>query len=360
MSRRRRSSRRRLRSNPSRRMRRNDSAPRSRRGGKAVPQWLKDLRARDRASMKRGPFVPMSAEEAATAPRRRARKAKKARKERVGKMFGPVRRTLKQKHRARRAAIRRLRKARGKSGRSAAFVRRTAGRRLAKRISSGKTTVLREMARRSTKKRGASAGMRSVASAWRAAHRAKRSARSPEEVAYLRAAGLAAVPNRSLIGPLKDFTHLLPQIGVGTGALVGVALVGQMIGSKLAASLPAAVAAHAPAIASGALTVAAYLLARNVKALAKFSLPIVLGGAAATVIHLLRSIKVGAAGAEVSLAAKMGLPLGEYTAMGEYTSMGGRDDDAQFVDGLDDEPDYDSDGAGDDDSVGGIFDKPIF
>lgn len=341
-----------------RRMRRNDGAPRTaKRAGKRRSR-LSHLAG---PSMRRS-FTPMSAAEASAfgAPKRR-RGSKRAKKAVSRKDWGAMIRLAKSSrsaHKARRRAqLKRARAGRKLRGRSVASRRRTGFRRDRKRVASGKITAFGLRVSRMTKKRGASAGMRQIASAWRSARKASRGAHSAEEQAFLRAAGLGSIPNRSLLGPLKDFSRLLPQIGVGAGALIVVGIGSSMLGDKLGAMLPAVLAPHAPALVASGLTVGAYLLARNVKALAAFSLPIALGGAAVVVIQLLRSIKMDG----VSLASKIGLPfLGEYTAVGEYTQMGSRpghgDDDPDFVNGLDDEPDY-ADGEGlDDDEIGGIFD----
>lgn len=346
---------RRRRSNPKRRMRRNDSAPRSAKARKAKKSTFTR-------------FIPMTAAEVAGAKVHKRRQPKKVK---AARFIGPMQRvakpqTMAQKHRAKRAMISALRKSRfaqrGRSSVSSAFKRRKSKRSLAKRLSSGKTTMLREMSRKASKKRGASVGMRAVAGAWRAAKRAQRSAKSPEELSYLRAAGLSSIPNRSVIGPMKDFSSLLPQIGVGAVVLIGGIVGGGMLGVKLGAMLPEAIAPFAPAIVTGGLTLGAYMLFRNSKALARFSLPVALAGSFATLLHLLGSIKIGG----VSLASKVGLgPLGEYTSMGEFTRMGARpghgDDNPNFVDGLDDEPDFDEDeDVQDDEAIGGIFDKPTF
>jgi hypothetical protein len=205
-------------------------------------------------------------------------------------------------------------------------------------------------------------GTRAIASAWRAAKRAQEKAVGKVELAQLRAMGLAGVPNPGLAGAAKGLVTLLPQMGVTAAAFAGVALGGQKVGEMVEARLPALGKAAVP-VTTGVFAVGAYMIARNVKALAPFSSAILAAGVCATVVHTLAKVQAGTPEAPQSLGKKLGLPIGEYTSMGEYTSVGeytsmgayhggqgifaGLDDDPVFdsLRGTDDEPDFAEDEA---------------
>lgn len=254
-------------------------------------------------------------------------------------------------------------------------------------------TPLAKAARRWNRKRKSTRGMRTIARAWQHAKKAQRLARSPKEAAYLRATGLAGVPNPGF-GALKGVVALLPAAGVGLTSAVGLAWLGQTAGDKLEGALvgkvPTIISSAAVPVTTLGLAVAAYLGSRNVKPLARFSLPILLGGIFAAGLHVLARVKVAGPAAlpdpskpagegnqpvatMISIGRKIGLPIGEYTMVGsagifgEYTSTGeyvstaGMDDDSPYdsLRGEDDDPDF-ADGESPDDTdgslSGGIFD----
>lgn len=197
---------------------------------------------------------------------------------------------------------------------------------------------------------------KATASAWRAAKRAQKLAKNPKEQAYLRAAGLAGVPNPGL-GAIKGIVPLLPAIGAGAGSLLVHDYLGHVVSSKFVKGmLPEAAKPYSDALTTAALTVAVYGMSRNVKMLQKFSLPILLGGGIATVLRVFMKDEPSLA-EKTGLPQKLGLPLGEYTAMGEYTAVGeytamgahhggggifaGLDDqDPILLSGTDDDPDF--------------------
>lgn len=148
--------------------------------------------------------------------------------------------------------------------------------------------------------------------------------------AYARSHGLTRV-NPSLSGLTKDLMGLLPEIGAGVGSLVGLAFVAQMVGSKLPdsikAKVPTSVVPWVPTITTGVLSAVAYGALRMSKStkLSKLSVPVLIGGAAATAMHAMVAIKVqGPGGTQISLAKKLGLPMGEFVGVSGYVDVNGQ------------------------------------
>lgn len=239
-------------------------------------------------------------------------------------------------------------------------------------------SALRRLASKSLRRRsGASKGMKAVARAWRAAHAAKRLARGGKEAAYLRAAGLAGVPNPGL-GAFKGAITLLPTVGGAAVGLLGLGWLGSKLGTLLnngvAAIGSSAVAPYVGGIVTAVTSVVGYGVVRMIKPLARWSLPLFVGGMLAAIVQWVANIQLSgpavgkdptqpisesnpAVATSMSLGRKLGLPIGEYTMTGEYThtgeytSTGGTDDDPTYDDlrGTDDDPDFDND-------LSGIFD----
>ena len=177
----------------------------------------------------------------------------------------------------------------------------------------------------------ASKGSKAIAKAWRAAKNAQSKAKSPREQRLLRVMGLAGVPNAG--GTFKDIGVLMPQIGASAAALAGVAFAGQKIGKMIEDRVSNETAKRivVPAVSVG-LAIGGYMLARRIKPLAKFSMPILLGGMAAAVVHSIVRVKIG----DKTIAQQLGLPLGEYAAMagyGEYAAMAGMGEYAAMAGG---------------------------
>ena len=159
---------------------------------------------------------------------------------------------------------------------------------------------------------------KAVAKAWRAAKNAERLAQTPAQRKLLKAMGLAGVPNRTPL--LKSIGTMMPQVAGGVGALAAVALGAEKLGGMISSKVPAAVQPYVVPATSVALATTAYAITSRSKndMVRNLSGAILIGGIGAAVVHTLRHVKVGGQ----SLGAKIGLPLGEYTAVGEYTDFG--------------------------------------
>jgi hypothetical protein len=210
-----------------------------------------------------------------------------------------------------------------------------AAKKMAKKQASRKKVTKRARFARLTLRKGSksSAPSKAIAKAWRAAMNAQKKAKSPAEQKLLRSMGLAGVPNPGVGGMFKDIGTLMPQIGASAAALAGVAFAGQKIGAMIEARVSNETAKRVvvPAVSVG-LALGGYMLARRVKPLAKFSMPILLGGMAAAVVHSIVRVKIG----DKTIAQQLGLPLGEYAAMagyGEYAAMAGMGEYAAMAGG---------------------------
>jgi len=147
---------------------------------------------------------------------------------------------------------------------------------------------------------------------------------------YARSHGLTRV-NPSMSGVAKDLMALLPEVGAGVGSLVLLAVVGNKLQAKLPDSVkskvPTSMVPWVPTITTGVLAAVAYgalRMSKNAK-LSKLSVPVLIGGAAATALHAMVAIKVkGADGQQISLAKKLGLPMGEFVGVSGYVDVNGQ------------------------------------
>lgn len=285
------------------------------------PQTLAIRRAR---AAGRGP----GAVAPAAPKRRKRRKARKARKSGSRK----IRRSRKSS-KARKSSRRRVRRMR----RTSSAVMRRRSRRVSKRI--------KRLNRRIAKIRVRARGKGRKAKRARAllvTYRARKSALGVKKRAmkrgfaggqYARSHGLTRV-NPSVTGVAKDLMALLPEIGAGVGSLVLLAVVGNKVMGQLPDSVkskvPENVKPWLPTISTGVLAAVAYgalRMSKNAK-LSKLSVPVLIGGAAATALHAMVAIKVknSAAGGppEISLAQKLGLPMGEFVGVSGYVDVNGQ------------------------------------
>lgn len=252
--------------------------------------------------------------------RKRKRKAKAARKaaaaarKRKGGKKGSRRRVS---HRGNKKLHQRVRALAMKGSRLTKRIGRTSSM-IAKSSSKEQKAKLRAKRKSMVARRGALAvKRRSLRKAWAGGQ-------------YARTHGLTRV-NPSMSGVAKDLMALLPEIGAGVGSLVGLAFVAQMVGSKLPdsvkAKVPTSVVPWVPTITTGVLAAVAYgalRMSKNAK-LSKLSVPVLIGGAAATALHAMVAIKVkGPDGAQISLAKKLGLPMGEFVGVSGYVDVNGQ------------------------------------
>jgi len=153
---------------------------------------------------------------------------------------------------------------------------------------------------------------------------------SPAARKQLKASGLMKV-NPSLMGIIKDMGVLLPQAGMTIAGLAGAAILSSKIVAAARTRMPTNTlvgSVHAPAVVSALLGILGYVGARMAGgkpgALATFvnklAPSLFIGGIGAAAVHTMAAVKVGAPGAQISLGAKLGLPIGEYVigGMGEY------------------------------------------
>ena len=150
---------------------------------------------------------------------------------------------------------------------------------------------------------------------------------------------------------VSDFMTLAPSIAVqlGTMAAIGFASAkaseqikkmvrGVEADGKTAKPEPkdSFVYNSAGALSSGAITVAAFAAMKMMKSdkAKQFTLPVLFGGMAATLVQVLAAVKVAPAKVEgqpdpaslpkISLGQRLGLPIGEYTAISGYLDVHGR------------------------------------
>ncbi len=254
--------------------------------------------------------VPHPAKAAGKKARRRAlAKSRKRRKSRKGRRVSHRRMSRKYRRRARALALK--------------------GRRLTKRI---KRTSAKIRATKSPRKRAKLRARRKAMVARRGALAVKRRAlkRGWAGGAYARSHGLTRV-NPSMSGVAKDLMALLPEVGAGVGSLVLMAVVGNKVVEKLPdsvkAKVPESVKPWVPTITTGILSAVAYGALRMSKStkLSKLSVPVLIGGAAATAMHAMVAVKVKAAdGSQISLAKKLGLPMGEFVGVSGYVDVNGQ------------------------------------
>lgn len=149
----------------------------------------------------------------------------------------------------------------------------------------------------------------------------------------------------------NDFMALAPDIAVQLGSLAAIGYVGGMASESIKKMVRGVGADgktpkdepkdsflynYAGVLSSGALTLAAFAGMKMSKSekVNSFSLPVLMGGMAATIVQLLAAVKVskpadekaGTAAREISLGQHLGLPIGEFVGVsgfGDYMSMNG-------------------------------------
>ena len=129
----------------------------------------------------------------------------------------------------------------------------------------------------------------------------------------------------------SDFMAMAPDIAVQFGSMAAIGYVGSMATEQIrkSASPTGAVHKYAGVISSGALTLAAFAgmkMSKSEKVNA-YSLPVLMGGMAATIVQLLAAVKVKqaaeAGGNEISLGKHLGLPIGDYMALSGFVDVHG-------------------------------------
>jgi len=247
----------------------------------------------------------------------KAQKRKAAAKKRKSPVKSKARKSTARKSTARKSSKRRA--APRRRQRSMAVIVR--------RLADAQRGVRRSKAKRSRTR----AIHRTRASALRLQKAQRRGQLSPGQRRLMRRHGLTRV-NPSLGGAMSAFMDALPNVGIGLVATAGAAVLGQKLGDMLKKPewIPAAAKPFMVPVATTGVTLGAFIAASMSSSAKVQSLrqPILIGGMAAVLVHLLSSIKGGQneAGQEISLGRKLGLPIalqspapiGSYVAIGEY------------------------------------------
>jgi hypothetical protein len=142
-----------------------------------------------------------------------------------------------------------------------------------------------------------------------------------------------------LKGEARDMMAIAPSVAVqlGSMAAIGYASAKASEQIKKRAAADGAMHKYAGAISSGAITLAAFAAMKMVKSdkVKQFTLPVLFGGMAATLVQVLAAVKVEpkkiagqAASAtplpKISLGQRLGLPIGEYMALSGFLDIHGR------------------------------------
>jgi hypothetical protein len=137
---------------------------------------------------------------------------------------------------------------------------------------------------------------------------------------------------------VSDFMTLAPSIAVQLGTMAAVGFASSKASEQIRKRATAGGAMHkyADAISSGALTLVAFAAMKMMKSekTKQFTLPVLFGGMAATLVQVLAAVKVskpaakdapaGTPAVEISLGQHLGLPIGEYTAVSGFLDVHGR------------------------------------
>lgn len=125
-----------------------------------------------------------------------------------------------------------------------------------------------------------------------------------------------------------DMMAMAPSIAIQLGAMAAVGFAASKASEQIRkrAKSGGAVDKYAGAISSGAITIAAFAAMKMMKndKIRKFSMPVLMGGMAATMVQILAAVKVKKDAAEISLGQKLGLPIGEYMALNGFLDVHGR------------------------------------
>ena len=140
---------------------------------------------------------------------------------------------------------------------------------------------------------------------------------------------------------VSDFMTLAPSIAVQLGTMAAVGFASSKASEQIRkrATAGGAMDKYAGAISSGAVTLVAFAAMKMMKSkvdnrgseigLKRFTLPVLFGGMAATLVQVLAAVKVkpaksAAIQADISLGQRLGLPIGEYTAVSGFLDVHGR------------------------------------
>jgi hypothetical protein len=138
---------------------------------------------------------------------------------------------------------------------------------------------------------------------------------------------------------VSDFMALAPSIAVQLGTMAAIGFASSKASEQIRkrATAGGAMDKYAGAISSGALTLAAFAAMKMMKSEKSkaLTLPVLFGGMAATLVQVLAAVKVDPKKIEgqpapatplpkISLGQRLGLPIGEYTAVSGFLDVHGR------------------------------------
>jgi hypothetical protein len=236
--------------------------------------------------------------------RRRPKKAKAAKK--------TARRRPKKAKAAKKTARRRPKKA--KAAKKAAS-RRSRPKKAAKKASRRRSPKKMKAARRRPKKSAKKMSRRSSKSA-RAMGMTKGARKNP--------AGILDF----LKTEAQDMMAIAPSVAAQLGSMAAIGFASSKASEQIRKRVAAEGAMHkdAGAISSGAITIAAFAAMKMVKSdkVKQFTLPVLFGGMAATLVQVLAAVKVKKDAGEQSLGQKLGLPIGDYMALSGFVDVHGK------------------------------------
>jgi hypothetical protein len=135
----------------------------------------------------------------------------------------------------------------------------------------------------------------------------------------------------------KDMMAIAPSVAAQLGSMAAIGFASSKASEQIRkrAAVDGAMHKYAGAISSGAITLAAFAAMKMVKSdkVKQFTLPVLFGGMAATLVQVLAAVKVKPAKAEgvdpstqqpISLGQKLGLPIGDYMALSGFVDVHGR------------------------------------
>jgi hypothetical protein len=135
----------------------------------------------------------------------------------------------------------------------------------------------------------------------------------------------------------RDMMAIAPSVAVQLGAMAAIGFASSKATEQIRkrAKPDGAVSKFAGVISSGAITLAAFAAMKMSKSekVKQFTLPVLFGGMAATLVQTLAAVKVKKDSAEISLGQRLGLPIGEYMALSGFVDVHGH---AIAVDGMGD------------------------
>jgi hypothetical protein len=153
-----------------------------------------------------------------------------------------------------------------------------------------------------------------------------------------------------LKGEARDMMAIAPSVAVQLGSMAAIGyvsakaserikkmVVGEKIGEEKTKAEDGFAHKYAGAISSGAITIAAFAAMKMVKSekAKQFTLPVLFGGMAATLVQVLAAVKVEPKKIEgqpapatplpkISLGQRLGLPIGDYMALSGFLDIHGR------------------------------------